>query len=71
MKKCNKIGCLRLHFINDLIQFIRNVINKGDKVTLAIDINEHVTDRKLPVELKKVGMAEAFMKKFNYPGPLS
>ena len=60
-----------MHFINDLIQFIRNAINKGNQVTLAVDINEHVTDGKLPAELKKVGMVEAFMKKFNSSGPAS
>ena len=70
-KKYNQIRCPRLYFINDLSQFIRNIIAEGNKVMLTVDINEHVTDRKLPVELRKVGIAEVFVKKFNSLGPMS
>ena len=50
---------------------MRNIINEGNKVTLAAGINEHVIDGKLPAELRKVGMVEAFAKKFKSPGPVS
>ena len=38
---------------------------------LATNINKHAIDRKLPVELRKVGIIEAFIKKFNLLGPVS
>ena len=57
-----------MHFINDLTQFIPNIINEGNEVVLAADINGHIIDGKLPAELRKVGIVEVFAKKFNSLG---
>ena len=69
LKKCNVSTCPRQHFIQDLVQFIISIREGNNKVILAADINEHVLNGKLPKELKRIGMIEAHVKKFNTPGP--
>lgn len=63
--------CPRAHMIRDLVQFITSLRRENNKVILAADINEHVINGVLPKELKKLGLIEAHVKKFNLPGPAS
>ena len=53
------------------MQSIRNIVNEGNKVMLAVDINKHVIEGKLPAELRKISVVEVFVKNFNSPGPTS
>lgn len=71
LKKCNVSMCPRAHMIRDLVQFITSLRRENNKVILAADINEHVINGVLPKELKKLGLIEAHVKKFNLPGPAS
>ena len=71
LKKCNVSMCPRAHMIRDLVQFITGLLSENNKITLAADINEHVIDGTLPKALKKLGLLEAHVKKFNIPGPAS
>ena len=70
-KKCNASLCPRRCFIQDLMQFITGVLGDNNRVILAADVNEHVTDGILPRALKNLGMIEAHAKKFDLPGPAS
>ena len=36
---------------------------------MAVDINEYVVNGKLAKELKRIGMIDAYFRKFNLPGP--
>ena len=71
LRKRNSTMCPRSHFIQDLINFIRGVLEDHNKVILAADINEHVTTGNLSTELKRLGLAEAYVRKFNSPAPAS
>ena len=71
LQKCNSTMCPRKHFIQDLINFIRGVLEDHNKVILAADVNEHVTTGNLLIELKRLGLVEAHVRKFNSPGPAS
>ena len=67
LKKCNISTCPRQQLIQDLVQFIIHNWEGNNKVILAADINEYVINGKLPKELKRIGMIEAHVKKFNLP----
>ena len=71
LKRCNVSTCPRQQLIQDLVQFIISIREGNNKVILVADINEHVLNGKLPKELKRIGMIEAHVKKFNIPGPAS
>ena len=59
------LQCLQQLFIQNLVCFITSLIDRNNKVILATDINEYATDRKLPSELRRISMIDAFAKKFN------
>ena len=71
LKKCNISTYPRQQLIQDLVQFIIRIREGNNKVILAADINEHVINGKFLKELKRIGMIEAHVKKFNIPGPAS
>jgi len=71
LKKCNISTCPRSHFIQDLVHFIVSILGGNNKVILAVDINEHVIEGNLPTALKRLGLIEDHVKKFNRPGPAS
>ena len=59
LKKYYVSGCPRQHFIQDLVWFIKS------KVILAVDIDKCTIDMKLLNELRRIGIIDAFGKKFN------
>ena len=71
MKRCNKHGCPRQHFITDLIKFITGLMVGDNKIILAADVNEHATEGLLAKELEKLGMMNTCNKMFNQAGPAS
>ena len=50
------------------MNFITSLLNWDNRIILAADINEYAVDRKLAKELKRIGMIDAYFKKFNLPG---
>ena len=71
LKRCNISRFQRQHFITDIVNFITSLQDRDNRIILAVDINEHAVDRKLVKELKRIGMIDAYFKKFNSPGPAS
>ena len=63
LKRGNKIGCLRQHFITNLVRFIVGLKEGNNKIILAAGINEHVENSKLTRKLKKIKQANANVKK--------
>ena len=51
------------------MNFISSLLDKDNRIILAVDINEHAVDGKLAKELKRIGMIDVYFKKFNSPGP--
>lgn len=68
LKRNNMPQCLRKHFISDLINFITSLSDGDNRIILAANANEHTVDGKLAKELKRMGMIDAFFKKFNAAG---
>ena len=68
LKRCNKHGCPRQHFITDLIKFITGLMVGDNKIILAADVNEHATEGLLAKELEKLGMMNTCNKMFNQAG---
>ena len=64
LKRLNKLGCPRQNFITVLVKFITSLVDVNNKVILATDINEHVVKGKLAKELKKIGLVDSHVKKF-------
>ena len=71
LKRCNMSRCLWQHFITDIVNFITSLLNGDNRIILAVDINEYVVTRKLAKELKRIGMIDAYFRKFNLPSPAS
>ena len=71
LKRSNKMGCPRQHFITDLIRFIVSLIEENNKIILAADANEHVENGKLARELKRIRLVNLCVKKFHQSGPAS
>ena len=71
LKKCGFSTCLKMNFIQDLVQFITGILGQKNKVIAAADANEHVIDRVLLRALKNYGLIEACVKKFDLPSPIS
>ena len=53
------------------MHFITKIIDKNSEVILVADVNEHSIKEILLKELKKIGMVDSFIKKFNVSGPVS
>ena len=60
-------GCLRQHFITNIVNFITSLLNRDNRIILSADINEHAVNGKLAKELKKISIIDAYFKKFNLP----
>ena len=71
LRRCKLSGCLQEHLIRDLLHFITKIIDDNSKVIVAADIYKHFIKGKLPKELKKIGMVDYFVKKFNVSGSAS
>ena len=71
LKRYNMSRCPRQYFITDIVNFITSLLDGDNRIILAVDINEHVVDRKLAKELKRIGMIDVYFKEFNSPGPVS
>ena len=71
LKRCNKHGCPRQHFIADLIKFIAGLMEGDNKIILAADVNEHAKEGVLAKELAKIGLTNTYTKMFNQAGPAS
>lgn len=71
LRRCNKNGCPRQHFITDLIKFITGLMVGDNKIILAADVNEHATEGLLAKELEKIGLMSTYHKMFNQAGPAS
>ena len=54
LKRLNKLGCPKQHFITDLMRCITGLVDGNNTVILAADINEHTVKGKLAKELKKI-----------------
>ena len=65
LKRCNISGYQRQHFIQDLVSFIRSLLDSNNKIIFAAEINEYIIDRKLLRELKSIGIIDAYVKKLN------
>ena len=50
------------------MNFITSLLNGDNRIILAVDINEHAITGKLAKELKRIGMIDAYLRKFNLPG---
>jgi hypothetical protein len=50
------------------VNFITSLLNGDNRTILAADINEHAVNWKLVKELKRIGMLDAYFRKFNLPG---
>ena len=53
------------------MNFITSLLNGNNRIILAADINEYTVNGKLAKELKRIGMIDAYFKKFNSPSPAS
>ena len=71
LKRYNMSGYPRQYFITDIVNFITSLLNRNNRIIFAADINEHAVNGKLEKELKRIGMIDAYFKKFNLPGPAS
>ena len=67
LKQYNMSGCLRQHFITNIVNFITSLLDGDNRIILAADINKHAVDGKLAKELKRIGMIDAYFRKFNSP----
>ena len=68
LRRCSLSEYLRQYFIKDLVQFTTSLLDRNNKEILAADANEYAIDIKLLAELKRIGMIDSFIKKFNLPG---
>ena len=62
LKRCNISGYQRQHFIQDLVSFIRSLLDSNNKIILIVDINEHIIDGRLLRELKRIRIIDANIK---------
>ena len=62
-------GYLWQHFITDIVNFITSLLNGDNRIILVADINEHAVTGKLAKELKRIGIIDAYFRKFNLPSP--
>ena len=69
LKWYNMSGYPWQHFITDIVNFITSLLDGNNRIILVADINEHVVNGKLAKELKRIGMIDAYFRKFNLPGP--
>ena len=70
-KRYNMSGCQQQHFITDIVNFITSLLDRDNRIILAVDINEYAVNGKLAKELKRIGMIDAYLRKFNLSGLVS
>ena len=49
------------------MNFITSLLNGDNRIILAADINEYAVTGKLVKELKRIGIIDAYFRKFNLP----
>ena len=49
------------------MNFITGFLDEDNRIILAADINEHTVNGKLMKELRRIGIIDAYFRKFNSP----
>ena len=71
LKWYNMSGYLWQHFITDIVNFITSLLDGNNRIILVADINEYAVNGKLAKELKRIGIIDAYFRKFNLSNPES